>query len=35
VGINGIGNLFGFIPDQAPAFDPELASEGRKKGWRR
>jgi hypothetical protein len=35
VGINGLGNLFGFIPEQAPAFDAGLASEGRARGWRR
>jgi hypothetical protein len=35
VGINGVGNFFGFIPEQAPAFDAGLASEGRARGWRR
>jgi hypothetical protein len=30
----GIGNLFGFVPDEAPAFDRELALEGRSRGWR-
>jgi hypothetical protein len=35
IGINGFGNLFGAIPDDAPTFDPELAAEGRARGWRR
>jgi hypothetical protein len=35
VGLNGIGNLFGFIPPGAPAFDAELAAAGRERGWRR
>jgi hypothetical protein len=34
IALNGIGNLFGYIPEQAPAFDPELAAAGRERGWR-
>lgn len=34
VGFNGVGNLFGFIPPEAPAYDPDLAAEGRARGWR-
>jgi hypothetical protein len=35
VALNGIGNLFGFIPPSAPAFNEEVAAEGRARGWRR
>jgi len=35
VGLNGIGNLFGLIPASAPSFDPDLAAQGRARGWRR
>jgi hypothetical protein len=34
-GLGGVGNLFGFIPESAPGFNPELAAEGRARGWRR
>ena len=31
----GIGNLFGYIPEDHPlSGDPRLANEGRKRGWR-
>jgi hypothetical protein len=33
-GVTGVGNLFGYIPPDAPAFRPELAAEGRRRGWR-
>lgn len=33
--LTGIGNLFGFIPNEAPMHDPELAAEGRRRGWGR
>jgi len=35
IAVTGVGNMFGFIPPHAPAFDPKLANEGRKLGWRR
>lgn len=35
VALNGIGNLFGFIPNDAGAYDAGLAEEGRDRGWRR
>lgn len=35
IGINSIGNLFGFIPSTAPAFDRAMASEGQRRGWRK
>lgn len=35
VGLNGIGNLFGLIPSDAPSFDANLAGEGRARRWRR
>lgn len=35
VGLNGIGNLFGAIPPEAPAYDAHLAGEGVRRGWRR
>jgi hypothetical protein len=35
VGLNGVGNLFGAIPPNAPSFDPELAAAGRERGWRK
>ena len=31
--LQGIGNLFGFVPE-GPAFDSELAAAGRERGWR-
>jgi hypothetical protein len=34
VALNGIGNLFGFVPDGAPAFNEDLARAGRERGWR-
>jgi hypothetical protein len=34
IGLNGIGNLFGFIPPTAPSFDKRLAADGRERGWR-
>jgi hypothetical protein len=34
VGLGGVGNLFGFIPSDAPAFTADLAAEGRARGWR-
>jgi hypothetical protein len=34
VALNGIGNLFGFVPDEAPAYDEKLARMGRDRGWR-
>jgi hypothetical protein len=30
----GIGNLFGFVPEEAPGFKPDLAEAGRQRGWR-
>jgi hypothetical protein len=35
IGLTGIGNLYGYIPESAPSFDPELAAEGRRRGWRK
>lgn len=36
VALNGIGNVFGMIPDTVPGFDSQLAAIGRAKGgWRR
>lgn len=34
VALNGIGNLFGFVPPNAPSFDRRLAAAGRERGWR-
>jgi hypothetical protein len=33
--VKGIGNLFGAIPEESPAYDAILASDGRALGWRR
>jgi hypothetical protein len=35
IGLNSIGNLFGLIPAQAPAYNEALAREGRRRGWRK
>lgn len=32
--MRGIGNLCGFIPTDALAFDQDLAAEGIRRGWR-
>jgi hypothetical protein len=34
IALNGMGNLFGLVPDEAPPFDAELALEGMFRGWR-
>jgi len=34
IGIDGIGNLFGYLPDTSSAYDSDLAAEGRRRGWR-
>jgi hypothetical protein len=30
----GVGNPFGTIPNDEPIYDPDLAAEGRARGWR-
>lgn len=35
IALNGIGNLFGFVPEGAPSFNADLAARGRARGWRR
>jgi type II secretory pathway pseudopilin PulG len=34
LGVKGAGNLFGSIPNDDPTYDPDLAAEGRARGWR-
>jgi type II secretory pathway pseudopilin PulG len=34
LGVTGVGNLFGSIPNDDPTYDPDLAAEGRARGWR-
>ena len=34
LGVKGVGNLFGSIPNDDPTYDPDLAAEGRARGWR-
>jgi hypothetical protein len=34
LGVKGVGNLFGSIPNDDPSFDPDLAAAGRARGWR-
>ncbi len=34
LGVKGVGNLFGSIPKDDPTYDPDLAAEGRARGWR-
>lgn len=34
LGVKGVGNLFGTIPNVDPTYDPDLAAEGRARGWR-
>lgn len=34
LGVKGVGNLFGSIPNEDPTYDPDLAAEGRARGWR-
>ena len=34
IGVKGVGNLFGTIPNDEPIYDPDLAAEGRARGWR-
>jgi hypothetical protein len=34
LGVKGVGNLFGSIPIDDPTYDPDLAAEGRARGWR-
>jgi hypothetical protein len=34
LGVKGVGNLFGSIPNGDPTYDPDLAAEGRARGWR-
>jgi hypothetical protein len=34
LGVMGVGNLFGSIPNDDPTYDPDLAAEGRARGWR-
>jgi len=33
-GANGVGNLFGMIPEDDPAYDRAMAEAGRQRGWR-
>lgn len=33
LGVKGIGNLFGSIPNDDPRYDPDLAATGRARGW--
>jgi hypothetical protein len=34
LGVKGVGNLFGSIPNDDPTYDADLAAEGRARGWR-
>jgi hypothetical protein len=34
LGVKGVGNLFGSMPNDDPTYDPDLAAEGRARGWR-
>jgi hypothetical protein len=34
LGVKGVGNLFGSIPNDDPTYDPDFAAEGRARGWR-
>lgn len=34
LGVKGVGNLSGSIPNDDPTYDPDLAAEGRARGWR-
>jgi hypothetical protein len=35
IGLNGVGNLFGYVPEDALSYDLLLADEGRARGWRK
>jgi hypothetical protein len=35
IALNGVGNLFGFIPNTSPAYRAHLADEGKRRRWRR
>lgn len=35
LGVKGVGNLFGSIPNDDPTYDPDLAAVGRARGMRR
>ncbi|MDQ4107847.1 MAG: hypothetical protein M3138_03445 [Actinomycetota bacterium] len=34
LGVKGVGNLFGSIPNDDPNYDPDLAAAGRARSWR-
>lgn len=35
IALVGIGNLMGYIPENAPLYNIDLAREGQRRGWRR